>query len=201
MAKKLVLTGGPSGGKTTLAMALSRAFGNQVVMMPESASLLFQGGFRRVEYPSGVKHQQKAIYHVQVEHEAIYSEEFADRLIICDRGTLDGVAYWPNGEDEYFQVVGSSRKKELERYDWVLHLDTAGGNGYNAKLNPHRTEDFEEAIQLNHKILEVWRGHPQRFIIPSTSTFLTKMGIAIDIVDHILKGCEYGEVCQKVQIF
>ena len=44
---KLVLTGGPSGGKTTLAQALMREMADQLIVVPEAASILYGGGWPR----------------------------------------------------------------------------------------------------------------------------------------------------------
>ncbi len=69
---KVVLTGGPSGGKTTMALSITKAFCQRVTMIPESASILFGGGFSRRTYGDAIKLQQQAIYSVQVAHEAIF---------------------------------------------------------------------------------------------------------------------------------
>ena len=45
--KKIVLTGGPCAGKTTLTQVIAKAFPKHIVIVPESASLLFSGGFPR----------------------------------------------------------------------------------------------------------------------------------------------------------
>lgn len=197
---KLVLTGGPSGGKTTLGMAIVRAFGSRVALVPEAASILFSGGFRRVQYPAGVQHQQKAIYHVQVEHEAIFGHDFADRLLICDRGTIDGLAYWPGcDEKSFYQEIQSSQSAELSRYEWVIHLDTANeADAYNANRNPIRIEDIHSANHINEKVKDAWSKHPQRFILPSTRTFAVKMTMALSIVEEILAGISYGQIAKTV---
>ncbi|MES2963241.1 MAG: ATP-binding protein, partial [Bdellovibrionota bacterium] len=127
MTPKIVLTGGPSGGKTTLAQALQKEFVSRVVIAPEAASILFAGGWPRRKDVVGVQHQQRAIYYTQREVESLLVSENPDRLLICDRGSLDGVAYWPGpgpGSD-FLASVGSDVVKETARYTWVLHLDTA----------------------------------------------------------------------------
>ena len=44
---RIVLTGGPGGGKTTAADLFRRELGERVVVVPESATILFGGGFPR----------------------------------------------------------------------------------------------------------------------------------------------------------
>src|SRR6186713_3191320 len=42
---RIVLTGGPGGGKTTAADLFRREIGDRVVIVPEAATILFAGGF------------------------------------------------------------------------------------------------------------------------------------------------------------
>lgn len=114
---KLVLIGGPSGGKTTLAQALMREMADQLIVVPEAASILYGGGWPRRKNNDSVRYQQCAIYHVQRELESMLTDESLaerhstgkSRLLICDRGSLDGLAYWPDRAtpEEYLKPVGS----------------------------------------------------------------------------------------------
>jgi hypothetical protein len=51
-------------------------------------------------------------------------EEGHAALIVCDRSTLDGLAYWPGSERESFEDIVSTRPDELERYATVIHMRT-----------------------------------------------------------------------------
>ena len=194
---KIVLTGGPSGGKTTMAMAIEKTFGQDVVMMPESASILFSGGFKRCFYAEGVKHQQRAIYRVQVEHEWIFEHENPHHIIICDRGTLDGWAYWPEDESDFFAHQNTTLEDEIQRYDWVIHLDTARRESYD-RTNHLRHEEPAEADAINEKVKSCWKSHPQRFIIPSSESFTTKVTTTMAIVARILKNWSYEDIVKDV---
>jgi nicotinamide riboside kinase len=183
--KKIAITGGPSGGKTTLIDALKKEFGQKIKIAPEAASILYKGGFPRIKNYSGYLHAQKAILTTQSELESLLVENFPERLLVCDRGSLDSLAYWPDTEDHFFKTIHSSREQELAKYDWILHLDTAFENDYDTS-NPIRTEDFHEALMLNEKIKKAWDGHPRRVILTAQSDFFTKMKKATDIVAEIL---------------
>ena len=50
-AFRIVLTGGPGGGKTTAADLFRREIGEKVVVVRETATMLFAGGFPRVGEP------------------------------------------------------------------------------------------------------------------------------------------------------
>ena len=59
---RIVLTGGPGGGKTTAADLFRREIGNRVVIVPEAATILFQGGFPRCRKPDPRRIVQTAIF-------------------------------------------------------------------------------------------------------------------------------------------
>jgi predicted ATPase len=194
---KLVLTGGPSGGKTTLAQAIQKEFASRVFIIPEAASILFGGGWPRRKTQVGVQHQQKAIYFLQRELEEMLSGENLAPLLICDRGSLDGMAYWPGPgpATDFLQAVGSELTHEVSRYEWVLHLDTAPASYYDL-TNPLRNESFEEAYRLNEKVKEAWSAHPQRFLVDNAESghFFEKLQRALLIVEKIVEGRSYAEI-------
>lgn len=193
MAIKIAVTGGPSGGKTTLIEALKKEFGHKVKIVPEAASILYKGGFPRIKNYSGYFHAQKAIFATQQEIENLTLENYQETLIVCDRGSLDSLAYWPDTEAHFFYSFSTTREKELMRYQWLLHLDTAMESDYDT-TNMVRTENFNEALLLNEKIKKSWEGHPQRFIISASSDFFTKMKKSTQIVEGVLNGKSYSEI-------
>jgi predicted ATPase len=194
---KIVLTGGPSGGKTTLASAIQKEFASHVITVPEAASIVFGGGWPRRKTVFGVQHQQKAIYFLQRELEQLIVGENPDRLIICDRGSLDGVAYWPGPgpATDFLVETKTSFEEEIARYDWILHLDTAPASYYDL-TNPLRNESFEEAWKLNEKIKQAWSGHPQRIIIDNNESghFIEKLQRALFVVGKIIEGASYADI-------
>lgn len=194
---KIAITGGPSGGKTTLIETLKKEFGSKISIVPEAASILYSGGFPRKKTEISKKHTQRAIYFTQKELELIIQNESPEALIVCDRGSLDSIAYWPSLEDDFLTNISSSKDIELSRYDWVIHLDTADFDDYDTS-NPIRTETYEEAITLNEKIKMAWNGHKQRIIITSNDDFLIKMTKSIQVIKYIRNGKSYEEVSKII---
>ncbi|MES2856765.1 MAG: ATP-binding protein [Bdellovibrionota bacterium] len=199
---KVVLTGGPSGGKTTLAQLLQKEFSSRLFVCPEAASIVYGGGWPRRKNQVGVQFQQRAIYYLQRELEGLIASENQERVIICDRGSLDGIAYWPGpgpGTD-FLDTVFSSVETEVARYDWVIHLDTAPLSYYD-QTNPLRNESFEEAWKLNESIKLAWSAHPRQFIITNSESehFLDKMQKALFVVERIIEGDDYEDIKAKVQ--
>ncbi len=193
MPVKIAITGGPSGGKTTLIDALKKEFGAKVKVVPEAASILYKGGFPRIKSYDGLFHAQKAIYFIQRELEDLRCKTNPEALIVCDRGSLDALAYWPDTEQHFYETVHSNRTNELARYDWIIHLDTAREPDYDSS-NDIRTESFSEAHLLNEKIKKSWEGHPQRIIITAANDFFTKMKKATNVIDSILNQKTFAEV-------
>jgi GTPase SAR1 family protein len=190
---KIAVTGGPSGGKTTLIEAIKKELGSTVAVVPESASILYRGGFPRMKTRNGLIHAQKAIYFTQRELEDLILAEFHPALMVCDRGSMDGLAYWPESPQNFFEMIQSSAEQELARYDWVVHLDTAGSGEYDS-MNVIRTESFPEAVLLNQKILNAWSAHPQRIRINEKKDFLSKMSSAYGVIQAILAGQSLSEI-------
>src|SRR5690606_41553642 len=49
--KKIALTGGPGGGKSTAAELFKREYKDFISLVPEVATLLFKGGYPRFDSP------------------------------------------------------------------------------------------------------------------------------------------------------
>jgi predicted ATPase len=182
-----VLTGGPGAGKTAVLELVRMAFCRHVLVLPEAASLVFGGGFPRVEALHWRQGAQRAIFRVQRELErAAESEDTA--VVLCDRGTIDGMAFWP-GDDDLLTSVGTTLDEELRRYDTVIHLrpPTAEG-GYNHR-NPLRRENAEEAGTVDRRIERAWARHPRQFVIEPSTHFLTKAVKAVQILRDELPEC------------
>ncbi|MBL7545874.1 MAG: ATP-binding protein [Bdellovibrionaceae bacterium] len=192
---RVAITGGPSGGKTTLIETLKKEFGSEITVVPEAASILYSGGFPRKKSILGRISTQRAIYFTQRELETIAIGESSNSLLVFDRGSLDSIAYWPNDEDDFFKNIQSNKHDELSRYDWVMHLDTAASENYDLS-NPIRTETHTEALLLNEKIKMAWNGHPRRITISSNGDFLVKIMKAIQVIKSIVKGKSYEDVCK-----
>ena len=174
---RIVLTGGPGGGKTTAADLFRREIGEKVVIVPETATMLFTGGFPRVGAPEARAATQRAIFHTQRALEDLQGALYPDRVLLCDRGTIDGVAFWPEEAPEgFFETMGSSLDRELGRYDAVIFFESAAVGDISVEGgNPARTETNEEARTLDIRLREVWSKHPNFFFVPHSTSFFAKL--------------------------
>merc|ERR1719410_616332 len=98
---KLVLTGGPCGGKTTGQARLSTFFENlgwKVYRVPETATVLLGGGVNFADLPeyAQIEFQENLLRTmIQIENSFFALAEASERncLVICDRGTMDASAF------------------------------------------------------------------------------------------------------------
>ncbi|MGZ3727048.1 MAG: ATP/GTP-binding protein [Pseudobdellovibrio sp.] len=181
-AKLIVITGGPGAGKTALLEFLRKDLPEQVAVLPEAASILFGGGFWRLTSDTGKIAAQKCIYHIQNEMQTMIIAEKKWNMALCDRGTLDGIAYWPGEAHEFCKQLNTSIEAEYSKYTAVIHLcSPTKKNGYNHQ-NPIRIETAAEAGVIDQRIHSVWKDHPHYNRIESTKDFIEKVHRAVLLI-------------------
>lgn len=183
---RIVLTGGPGAGKTAVLELARRHFCEHVTVLPEAAGIVFGGGFPRVSSGPAVRAAQRAIFHVQAELEsiALAGDELAAAL--CDRGTLDGLAYWPTTREDFFAELSTSMYEELSRYHAVIHLKVpADPSDYVGTAL--RRETHKEALEIDARLLDVWSKHPRRVIINGSTDFIEKSRRALVAIEEAME--------------
>jgi predicted ATPase len=186
--RRVVLTGGPGAGKTAVLELIRRSLCDHVKVLPEAAGVVFGGGFPRDEDPACVRAAQRAIYHVQRELEAT-GDAHNPAVVLCDRGTVDGLAYVPDHREDFWASLGTTLTGELGRYDTVIHLRTPpAARGYDHS-NPLRTESAAAAAEVDERIFQAWATHPRRFVVESSVNFLDKAARTLEIIRAELPEC------------
>jgi predicted ATPase len=182
-----VLTGGPGGGKTAILEMARRFFCRHVVLLPEAASIVFGGGFPRLATDAGRRASQHAIFAVQREMEQLALDVDDAAVILCDRGTIDGLAYWPGAARGLFGKLGTTQHEELARYAAVIHVETAAASSYERVGT--RVESAEQARLIDAKIRKAWASHPLRYVISASSNFMDKASVALELVRAQVPEC------------
>ncbi len=192
--RRIVLTGGPGAGKTAVLELIRQSFCEHVKVLPEAAGIVFGGGFPRGPNPESRRAAQRAIFYVERGLEAAAEGDNAV-VVLCDRGTVDGAAYWP-GPNGLWAAVGTTLAEQLRRYDAVIHLRTPGpGRGYNRDKNPLRVESAAEALAIDARIAELWATHPLRFTVEAAPDFLDKAATVLEVLrDQVPECCRHHVV-------
>lgn len=185
--RRVVLTGGPGAGKSAVLELIRLFFCVHVRTLPEAASIVFGGRFPRNGRTEIRQAAQRAIFHVQRELEATEALDSA-AVVLCDRGTVDGAAYWV-GPGDLFSSVGTTRELEMARYHAVIHLRTPSTPDAYRQENPLRIESLAEAGVIDARIASAWAGHPRLFEVPATADFLTKAAQALQLLRGEIPEC------------
>ena len=208
---KIVITGGPSAGKTTGLSWIQNEFtklGYTVLFVPETATELISGGVTPWGCGSNLDYQ-KCQMRLQLEKERLFEQAAktmkAEKvLIVCDRGTMDNRAYM--NELEFSQVlneVGSDEIQLRDSYDAVFHMVTAAKGAekfYTTENNSARTETVEQAAALDDKLIAAWTGHPHLRVIDNSTNFEDKLKHLIAEIRSFLGEPEPMEIERKFLI-
>jgi hypothetical protein len=158
-----------------------------VKIVPEAATMLFSHGLDRELGKEDGKLLQRSIYRMQMSLEGIFRDVYSGRLLICDRGTLDGLAYWPDDEQSYFENLGTTFEAEAARYGAVIFFQTAAIHGEDVKSNnPYRREDSHTAVSLDEKLQRVWERHPGFHFIPTELSFMAEINHGLEAIASVL---------------
>lgn len=162
---RIVLTGGPCAGKSTLVEELKAT--EEFHCVPELATVII-GQFGIM--PDGSDMFQRTLYCIQraiEEGAARQAVKNGKRALILDRGTLDSAGFVPGGWREFEEMVGTSRAVEYSNYDAVMFLPVPSREIYNANRhnNPVRRETWEEARRADEQLHDAWREHPDFYYL------------------------------------
>ena len=162
---RIVLTGGPGAGKTVIAQSLAAQQAERIVLVPEAATQVYtalQTRWDRLDLP-GRRDVQRRIYALQIDQESRIAAANPGKILLLDRGTIDGSAYWPEGPDDYWRDLNTTLPEELKRYDAVIWLQTAAAiHIYDGSdSNDCRFEDAAAAVASGEILKKLWQDHPQ----------------------------------------
>lgn len=196
---RIVLTGGPAAGKTTLISRILKEFkqedGWKVITVPESSTELISGfGIRPFGNCVSMLDYQYFVVDDQLHKEklALKGAEMVPEekvLVIYDRALLDNKAYV--SDDEFRDILahfGKTEEQVLAGYDAVLHLVTCAKGAefaYNFG-NVARYESIEVAREKDDLTLRAWSAHPNLCVVDNSVNFEDKINRAINAIYRII---------------
>jgi predicted ATPase len=181
---RIVLTGGPGAGKTVISRRIAAEHPERFVLVPEAATQVYDALQTRWDKldVEGRRDVQRKIYRLQVDQEDRTAAANPDKILLLDRGTIDGAAYWPEGPADYWRDVQSTLEKELKRYDAVILLESSAALGlYDGdSSNFCRFEDAQGAIESGKLLLKLWGSHPNLKHVRAYTNLEEKIATVMD---------------------
>ena len=189
---RIVLTGGPGAGKTTVAAALATTEPQAFALVPEAATRVYdllRTRWDRLD-AEGRRDVQRRIFRLQREQEELADAAHPGNVLLLDRGSVDGAAYWPDGAEDYFRDVGTTHAAELRRYDAVIWMESAAALGIygGCSSNPCRFEDPAAAIAIGQRLFDVWNGHPALHRIQAFPSIDEKIAAVRAVMEQLMRG-------------
>lgn len=186
---RVVLSGGPCGGKTTGQARLCTFFesiGWKVYRVPEVSSILAGGGVKlsgSVMSDEMVVAFYRKLLEMVLQIEATFFDLAAscteNCLVICDGGAMDIRAMLTESQWKMLMTSGGWNDVELRdsRYNQVVHMVSVAcaANGRRRHFSSHGGMDVKEARDLDNKLSQAWVGHPYYDVIDNSTDFDRKL--------------------------
>lgn len=198
IVNKIVLTGGPCAGKTSVLNEIKKYLEEKdykVFIVSETATELINSGIKMFgDNPIEPIEFQKLVFKQQLFKEtliqcAIESYDAGKAVIIYDRGLLDNKAYITKYDfDKLLREFEMNESDIYKRYDTIIHLNTSAllENAYTLENNKARSESKEEAIKLDEKTYYAWCLHPNCYTVKPEIKFDIKLKNIFKIIDDNL---------------
>ncbi len=193
---RIVVTGPPGSGKTSIVNMFRDEFSRVIQCVPEVATLAIVGlgvtpdkPENKVVYKSVFLH---LLYKLQILVDHISEEVARDmgrKVVLMDKTLVDVVGHLPGKNKEYKELFHTTVEKDYKNYDLVLFLELPTRKVFNEirKNNPARSENYEASKRNGILYKKAWQGHPNIKYINNDSGWDGKVAQARLAVSEFLK--------------
>jgi predicted ATPase len=179
--RRVVLTGGPRAGKSSVFSVLEQRLGATLGFGPEVATRLLAEGHPVPSSEDEVRAFQQRVIEEQRRIEEALEESHPGRAHILDRGLPDGASYWPGGPEAFADHFDLHWETELRRYELVIHLEShVPEEAVVRDGNATRFETHEQALALDMRIRQIWEAHPGYLHLKARPRIEDKLTEALD---------------------
>ncbi len=203
--QKIVVTGGPRGGKDGIIPYVRKRlwdeWGIPALGVSEVATEFYSDGAKMGSDGATPFDFQKHVFLAQGEHENRRSELLVDTMknigkqfgvLLCNRGYKDNEPYVE--PSDCIRLKKHFRTNDLmlrdAPYDGVVFCESSAvrfPDAYIKEDNPERQEKTaREAAELDFHTRNAWVGHPHLWVVPGMEDFEKKKEKAYQVVCHIL---------------
>lgn len=186
---RIVLTGAPSSGKSSVMSEIQKRQWPNVALVPESAVVLLSGGFPAPEHHDleQIRSFQNVILTLQSHMEQVISRQNPSaQNLVLDRARLDGAGFWPLGVSDYLQQFQVSRDQEYKNYDQIIFMGLPQSDFFEG-VNERRFHNFEQSQQSEKQLLEVWSQHPNFHFIQAEKDFNLKVENTLALIQQLMR--------------
>lgn len=197
MVKRIVLTGGPGSGKTSVLEKINQVYsseGYKVIIVPETATELMNNGITFKDGSVSLLDFQELVLRLQLAKEEVVDRTIelakTDKIIVVyDRGTIDNTAYV--NKDEFEEILARLNNVKsfadlMNKYDLVINL-VGREDFYTTDNNKARSENVSEALKLGDTTLRCWLGHKKVKIVLPKDTIEEKTTEVLNVINDLLE--------------
>lgn len=199
---KIVLTGGPCGGKTETLEGIAKYFKKHpeysFFAVQETATELINEGINPeivkdvMEFQNIVLLRQRSKETSNILGTQIMPEKDIC-VIVYDRGILDNKAYVGSQEkfDTLLERNNLHEQELLDNYDLIIDLISLAGSEYGqyeVESNEARFEKEEDVAPLDKRTTDAWIGHENMVIITPMPLMEQKIDMAIAKIKDEISG-------------
>ena len=184
---RIVLTGGPGGGKTTAVDLFRREIGERVVVVPEAATMLFRGGFPRSnEIHAREGRSNRPFFTCSATSKTCNPRSTQSGYCFATEGPSTaqpiGPAAPPNFRSRRHYPGQGARALRCRS----LLRDCRGGRHVDRGGEPGAGRIERASNGADHRLRDLWLKHPRAVVVPHHPSFVKKIMLGLVALENMV---------------